>query len=199
MRADGWNGQSVRAHVEHAVSVGAQAATDVAELRDELEDERDEMKDRLASAETAAAEARELAQHACNELAELRRSRSGGATAPSVAEAKATAATNAEDLAQGRDWCEFLDIVEDVAGAAAVALGEIDKLHIELSELKGRAVKAAASGETQAGNEMKRRLAEAEAATLPGLEMVKRASDALEALFEFLAALEAQAEGKPHE
>lgn len=197
MRADGWNGQSVRAHVEHAVSVGAQAATDVAELRAELEDERDEMKDRLASAETAAAEARELAQHACNELAELRRS--GGAAAPSVLEAEAPVATNAEDLAQGRDWCEFLDIVEDVAGTAAVALGEIDKLHIELAELKGRAVKAAASGETQAGNEMKRRLAEAEAATLPGLEMVKRASDALEALFEFLAALEAQAEGKPHE
>lgn len=189
MRADGWNGQSVRAHVEHAVSVGSQASTDVQELRDELEDERGEVKDRLASAETAAAEARELAQRACDKLAELRRL--GEAAAPSVPEA--------EIAAQGRDWCDFLGVVEDVAGSAALAIEAVDTLHIELAELKGRAVKAAASGVTQAGNEMKRRLVEAEAATLTGLEVVKRASDALEALAEFLAALEAQAEGKPHD
>lgn len=196
MRADGWNGQSVRAHVEHAASVGSQAATDVAELRDELEDERGEMKDRLASAETAAADALTLAQRACDELAELRRS--GGAAAPSVPEAEALAA-EAEVAAQGRDWCDFLGVVEDVAGSAALAIEAVDTLHIELAELKGRAVKGAASGVTQAGNEMKRRLAEAEAATLAGLEVVKRASDALEALAEFLAALEAQAEGKRHD
>lgn len=197
MRADGWSGKSLRAHVEHAVSVGSQASTDVQELRDELDDERGEMKDRLASAETAAAEARELAQRACDELAELRRS--GGAAAPSVAEAEAPAAAEAEVVAQVRDWCALLDVVEDVAGSAALAIEAVDTLHVELAELKGRAVKAGASGVTQAGNEMKRQLADAEAATLAGLEMVKRASDALEALAEFLAELEAQAKGKRHE
>lgn len=211
MATDGWDGRSVRDHVGHVLAVASQAGADVLELREALEDELDRMKDRLAEAERAASEALARAQRACDELAELRRC--GGAAAAAAVPAREGSRCTIPPLTEGlagpavpsmteaeRRCCGvILTDVEDVAGSAAIAAEETGKLHGELGALRRRWRLLGLPGASLAAGDVTRRLDAAETAALIGLEAANRASDELEALGVFLAAMEPLPEGKRHE
>lgn len=184
--AEGWNGRSLREHVEQARGEADRAVTELADFREELSDDLAAVKARLGAAEAAAAQAMALAQAACAELAERR-----GAGAPAEA-----VAAPAESWSCGR----LVNLAEEAAGSAAAAVEASEALHADLAELKRSAAGMTRSDLSPAARDelgrVKRRIEEIEAEALIGVEAAARASGALEALAERLAALDDQTRRK---
>lgn len=189
--AEGWNGRSLREHVEQARGEADRAVTELADFREELGDDLAAVKARLGAAEAAAAQAMALAQAACAELAEQRGARA------STAAAAVEPATPAEGWRCGA----LVNLVENAAGSACLAIEAGQALHGDVAELKrqvaGMACSDLSSGVRDELDQAKRRIEEIEAEALIGVEAAARASGALEALAERLAALDDQTHRKP--